>query len=318
MIPTTVSKISISDKSTTLKVRFAVFCRQNLMQTLFLLLSVAVSFHAKAQYQSLCWQISGNGLKHPAYLYGTMHVTDPRVFNLGDKANKAFAESKVYAMELDPAKAMSMTTLAKMIMGDGNKISKLIPDSDYHFLDSIVRLSSGYGMSMFNTMEPIIVSAILDEYGMGISTKDSSNMKDALDFYLGKKAKEQKKKVIGIETVDEQISALHALSYQEQALLLIESIQEVKKGKKNADVDLMQYYLAQNLDSLLTLGDENQMPPKLYKAMVTDRNIKMAERIAIFMHKQPTFIAVGALHLPGPGGVIELLRKMGYTVEPWR
>jgi len=248
-----------------------------------------------------------------------MHVSDRRVFNFGDKANKAFTDSKAYAMELDPEKAMSMGTLAKMVMKDGTKINKLISDSDYHFLDSIVKLTTGgIGMGMFNTMEPIIVSAILDEYGMGMSSSDTSNMDQEMDLYFYKKAKKAKKKVIGIETVDEQISALHSLNYQEQADLLVQSIAELKKGPKNSDVDLMKYYMDQNLDSLYAMNDDQQMLPKLYKAMITDRNINMADRIAVFIQKQPTFIGVGALHLPGDGGVITLLRKKGYTVEPWR
>jgi uncharacterized protein YbaP (TraB family) len=173
-------------------------------------------------------------------------------------------------------------------------------------------------MLILNGMEPIIVSSVLDEYSMGITKSDTSNMAEAMDFYFYKKAKNAKKKVIGIETVDEQINALHSLNYQEQAELLIQSIQDIKRGPQSSNVDLMQFYLAQNLDSLLDMSDDNEMPPKLYKAMITDRNIRMADRMAVFIHKQPTFIAVGAMHLPGDGGVIALLRKKGYTVESWR
>jgi uncharacterized protein len=323
MTPATFPKISISRNSKHVSdIAFKSFIRictsaRITFAALILFLSALISFNASAQYQSLCWRISGNGLKHPAYLYGAMHVTDPRVFNLSDKANKAFEDSKVYAMELDPEKALSLTTLTKMMMIGGNKISTLIPDSDYHFLDSIVRISSGYGMALYNTMEPIIVSSILEEYGSG-AKKTKLNMKEALDFYLSKKAKEEKKKVIGIETVDEQIEALHSLSYPEQALLLIEAIDEIRQGKKATDGNMMKFYLAQDLDTLLATNNDDQMPPKLYKALITDRNIKMADRIAIFIHKKPTFIAVGALHLPGPGGVIALLRKKGYTVEMWK
>jgi len=293
---------------------------RSLLISLYLCLSLTVPFSGTAQYQSLCWRISGNGLKHPAYLYGTMHVSDRRVFNFGDKVNKAFAESKAYAMELDPEKAMSLTTLTKMMMTDGTKISKLIPDSDYHFLDSMMRVSTGMGMALYNTMEPIIVSTILDEFGMGISKMDTTETKmdEEMDLYFYKNAKKDKKKVIGIETVDEQIGAMHSLNYQEQADLLVQSIEDIKKGPKSSDMDLMQYYIAQNLDSLLSMNDKQPMPPKLYKALITDRNIRMADRIDLFIHKLPTFIAVGALHLPGPDGVISLLRKKGYTVEAWR
>ena len=195
MIPTTFSKISISINSKAVKVLFRGFRGRSLLICLYLLPSLTVSFNVSSQYQSLCWQISGNGLKHPAYLYGTMHVSDKRVFNFGDKANKAFAESKVYAMELDPEKALTLTAITQMIMTGGNRISKLIPDSDYHFLDSIVSLTTKTGMIMLNGVEPIIVSSILDEYGMGINKSSEGNMKEAMDFYFYKNAKKTKKKV---------------------------------------------------------------------------------------------------------------------------
>ncbi len=325
MIPTIFSKISISiDSSQVSDIRFRSFkviyhaIKAGLRGPVAVFLLLIISFGASAQYQSLCWQISGNGLKHPSYLYGTMHVSARRVFNFGDKANKAFAESKAYAMEIDPEKAMSLSTLTKMMMTGGTRISKLIPDSDYRFIDSVMTLSMGHGMSIFNAMEPIIVSSVLDEYGMGISKSDSTNMADAMDIYFFKKAKKEKKTLIGIETIDEQINALHTLNYQEQAELLLQSIQDLKKGEKNTNSDLMKFYLAQNLDSIMAISDEEQMPPKLYKAMITDRNIRMADRMAEFIQKKATFIAIGAMHLPGEGGVIELLRKKGYKVEMWR
>jgi uncharacterized protein YbaP (TraB family) len=203
-------------------------------------------------------------------------------------------------------------------MKDGTTLKKLLSDSDYRFTDSLVKLTTGVGLMLFDQMEPVIVTAMLEEFSMDVSEKDSSNMEEAMDLFFYKKAQKQKKKVIGIESVDEQIDALHSLSYQEQAVLLSETIQDIKKTDKGEGKDLMKYYLTQQLDSLLAMSDEQQMPPKFYKALVTDRNIRMADRIANFIAKQTTFIAVGALHLPGDGGVIALLRKKGFVVEEWK
>jgi uncharacterized protein YbaP (TraB family) len=288
------------------------------LRSLYIFVWLGVSFNGYSQYHSLCWRISGNGLKQPSYIYGTMHVSDKRVFNFGNKANKAFAESKAFAMEVDPEKAMSITTLAKMMMTDGTTISSLIPDSDYHFLDSLVTATTGMGMMVYNSLEPIIVSSILDEYSMGMNISDTTNMADFMDMYFYKNAQKAKKKIIGIETIDEQIAVLHSLNYKEQAELLIQSIQEVKSSAANSDKDLLKYYVSQDLDSILLNSDEEQMPPKFFKALVTDRNIRMADRIAVFIQKAPTFIAIGALHLPGDGGVIALLRKKGFVVEEWK
>jgi uncharacterized protein YbaP (TraB family) len=270
-----------------------------------------------AQYHSLCWRISGGGLAQPSYLYGTMHVSDKRVFDFSDKSQKAFESSRAFAMELDPEKALSLNIISSLMMTDGSTISKLIPDSDYHFLDSILTSKAGFSMVLFDHMEPIIVSTMLEEYAMGMTITDTTNMYDEMDLYFYKKAKKAKKKLIGIESVDEQIGALHSLSYKEQAELLTQSIADMKNPGDNSGKDLLKYYIDQNLDSLLAMSDEHQMPPKFYKALVTDRNAKMAQRIDGFIKKQSTFIAIGALHLPGSEGVIALLRKKGYTVEVW-
>jgi uncharacterized protein YbaP (TraB family) len=285
---------------------------------LCLVLWLTVSFSVSAQYHSLGWRISGNGLKQPSYIYGTMHVSDKRVFNFGAKVTKAFEGSKAYAMELDPEKAMSPSVLTSMMMTDGNTIKKLISDSDYRFADSLIKISTGFSLVLFDKMEPILVSALLEESSMGMSISDTSNMSDEMDLYFYKKAKKQKKKLIGIETVDEQIGALHSLTYAEQAKQLSETIAEMKKPADSGEGDLLKYYVSQDLDSLLALSDESQMPAKFYKALVTDRNVKMADRIDGFIKKESTFIAVGALHLPGTDGVVALLRKKGYTVEEWK
>jgi len=282
------------------------------------MLWLTVSFTVSAQYHSLCWRISGKGLKQPSYLFGTMHVSDKRVFNFGERVTKAFDGSKAYAMELDPQKAMSMSVLTSLMMKDGNTIKKLLPDSDYVFADSVIKASTGASLALFDKMEPVIISALLEEGSMGMSASDTSNMSDEMDLYLYNKAKKQKKKLIGVESVDEQIAALHSLSYKEQADMLLETIEDMKKPAGGSDRDLLKYYISQDLDSLLSMSDEQQMPPKFYKALVTDRNIRMADRIDGFVQKQPTFVAVGALHLPGDGGVIALLRKKGYTVEEFK
>lgn len=297
-------KVRISSRSSQ-----SVFC---------LIAALIVSFSVSAQYHSLCWRITGNGMKQPSYLFGTMHVSDKRVFNFGEKVTKAFDASHAYAMELDPDKALNPSVALSLVMKDGSRISQMLPDSDYKFADSLIRSATGLSLAPFDRVEPVLVTAMLEEGSMGLSASDTANMSEEMDLYFYHKAKVQKKKQIGIETVDEQIAALHTLTYQEQARQLQDAITELRHPTGAGDRDLLKYYIAQDLDSLLSMSDESQMPEKFYKALVTDRNIRMADRISEFIQKQPTFIAVGALHLPGAGGVIELLRRKGYRVEEWR
>jgi uncharacterized protein YbaP (TraB family) len=287
------------------------------MKKILFALSTLFYFSANAQYNSLLWKISGNGLKEPSYLYGTMHTSDPRVFEVGDNASKYVLSSDAYAMELDPKEAFNLSMLGKMMMGKGYSLKKMIPEREYNLLDSIVKSEIGYSVTLFDNVAPVFTMTIFEASAMELKGNDGDAKRDVLDLYFYKQAKKKKKKIIGIETVDEQLGALNALSYQEQADLLVKEINEFEKNK-NEGTDLVKFYLEQNLDSLASNDVDMQMPEKFYKALVTDRNVRMADRIDVFIKEQPTFIAVGALHLPSEKGVIELLRKKGYKVEPER
>jgi uncharacterized protein YbaP (TraB family) len=283
------------------------------MKKLFFALSLLFYFSVSAQYNSLLWKISGNGLQKPSYLFGTMHTAERRVLGMSDAAIPYFAETGAYAMELDPKESFNLSMVSKLMMGKGHSLKAMIPEREYQMLDSIVKQQVGFSLKLFDNIAPIFVMTILQT--ANIESGDSSEKgEQVLDLFFYERAKKEKKKTLGIETVDEQIDALNALSYQEQADMLVE---ELRKYESREDVmqDMVRYYLNQNLDSLLMLNDEEPMPEKFYKALITDRNRRMANRIADFTAKQQLFIAIGALHLPGEKGVIELLRKKGFLVE---
>lgn len=270
-------------------------------------------FSASAQYNSLVWKITGNGLQQPSYLYGTMHTTDKRIVKMSDNSLKYFNQAQAYAMELDPKESFNMGLISKLMMGKGHSLKAMIPEVEYAILDSMIKAEVGFSLKLFDNVAPVFILTILQ--ASDISTGDTANEgTEVLDLYFYRLAKEGKKKIIGIETVDEQIGALNALTYEEQAEMLVRELHDYSESK-SAMADLVKYYLDQNLDSVAALSDREPMPEKFYKALITDRNRRMANRIADFTQKQSTFIAVGALHLPGEKGVIELLRKKGFTVE---
>lgn len=284
------------------------------MRKLLLLLAAFLHLAVQAQYKSLLWKISGNGIETPSYLFGTMHTGDSRIHKLSDSVLPYFQNAKAYAMELDPDKAMDMGLIPKLMMGKKYSLKEMVPAPEYAFLDSIVKAQVGLPAMLFDNVAPVFVMTVLEAAGMGLA-QDGGESSEVLDLYLHRLAKEKRKKVIGIETADEQLSALNSLTYQEQADMLTKEIQSLQNDSSQGP-DLVRFYLAQELDSVAQMDDAANMPPKFYKALVTDRNVRMANRIGGFVKNQPTFIAVGALHLPGNEGVISLLRKKGYEVEP--
>jgi uncharacterized protein YbaP (TraB family) len=284
------------------------------MKKLSVIFSLLLWANLHAQYNSLFWKISGNDLKQPSYIFGTMHTSDARVFNFSKELMPAFEKSKAYAMELDPSKAFNLGIVSKLMMGKGYSLKKMIPETEYRFLDSVISKTYGFKLAMFDNVAPVFVMTLYESASMGLDeSKDEKT--EVLDLYFYKKAKKAKKKIIGIETVDEQLDALNALTYEEQVEMVVE---EVRYGNEHSDAgnDLMRFYIEGQLDSLSQYDAQMQMPEKYYASLVTNRNKKMAERIGAFIKLQPVFIAVGALHLPGALGVIELLRQQGYKVEP--
>lgn len=271
---------------------------------------------ASAQYNALFWKISGNGLHKPSYIYGTMHVSDDRVFQFSKGVMPAFARSKAFAMELDPDQIFSPSLVASMMMDTAHSIRKSLPDSDYVFLDSIMTKATGVSFSLLDRLSPVLISAMLEQSEVNASATNSAKQQhDFLDMYFWGLAKKGKKKVIGIESVAEQISALQSLSYPEQITMLQEELHKMKEtvfGEQN----ILELYVKGELDSLQTKGNDTNMPALFYKAIVTDRNERMAERIDKFIRNNPSFIAVGALHLASPKGIIGLLIKKGYKLEP--
>jgi len=244
-----------------------------------------------------------------------MHTSDARVFAFSDSVMPYFSSAKAYAMELDPKEAFNMSLISKLMMGKGYSLKKMIPEHDYHLLDSIVKQEVGFSVSLFDNVAPVFTMTILEASAMELSdSTGKGGKKEVLDLYFYKQAKKKKKKIIGIETVDEQLSALNSLDYLEQADLLVKEIHAFEENKSEG-TDIVKFYLAQNLDSLAANDADAQMPEKFYKALVTDRNERMASRISDFIKEQSTFIAVGALHLPKEKGVINLLRQKGFTVE---
>lgn len=278
------------------------------MKQLFLSVALLFSIYSFSQYQGVLWKISGNGLKKDSYLLGTMHSADNRAFKNVEKIKTLLGQCDAYAMEVvADASSLGMGTIMKLMMKGDTTLSMLFTKAEYKTLDSLMQKNTGFPLVMLEKMQPIVLSVLVSKADM------ASDSSAPLDFYLQDWAKENGKKIIGIETVQEQLEALQALSYSEQAQLIKEELAH----QNGTDImeQLFRFYTGENLDSLAALNNKNPMPPKLEKALVGDRNKRMIERIAEIVRKQPTFCAVGALHLPMQNGIIEGLRKIGFVVE---
>lgn len=273
-----------------------------------ILMALLVSVFA-AFGQSLLWKVSGKKMKAPSYLYGTIHIQDARVASFDTTVLNALNRCEAFAMEvlLDE---INMRGIQKaMMMPEGKYLNTLLSQEDFALLDSICKAKLGISAIFMNGMKPFFVSSTLEQLDL------RQDAEDALDLYLLKKAREYGKVCYGLEEYMEQIKAIDAISLKEQADMLSQMLHDTAQVSQDFE-DMLEAYLRFELDSLAAMTQDTALPKKFEKVLVNDRNVTMVKRFLTISGEHTVFCAVGAAHLAGTKGIIALLRKKGYTVEP--
>jgi uncharacterized protein YbaP (TraB family) len=270
------------------------------------------------------WKIEKAGLP-TSWLLGTMHFSDPRVVNIPDAVERAFAGANTVVIEntqiLDPeALAAAMVEVRPMMFfTDGSTLEDRYGKETIELLKARLK---GRTIPYFlgKRMQPwVLATAIV----MPMCEIERKNRKQkVLDFVLGERALSEGKTLIGLESVKEQISAMASLTLE----FHLKSLEEtVRLGDKIDDMmeTMVQLYVAGDVGKFWPLMEH--LSPKTSKgpgyaqfqeALITRRNKVMADRANPQLEKGGVFMAVGALHLPGKLGVVQLLSEAGYTVTP--
>ncbi|WP_460672760.1 TraB/GumN family protein [Larkinella ripae] len=278
----------------------------------FLLLLVSIP----AFSQSLLWKVSGNGLKQPSYLFGTYHILRDSYLNQHPNIKTAYeaAEGVVVETEIDSSAMLSMMMRGMML---DNSLTKLLSEPDYKLVAEEFKRATGFDLGMFNQMKPIITATML---GLSYAQKESDTLSSftgmPIDLYFASDGRKRQKKVNSLETMEEQISFLYDHDpVEKQAQQLVEMV----KGKADMHElgkSVTQLYLKQDLQGMWKLNEKYGSSFGDMSYLIDERNHNWMKRLPGLMAVRPTFVAVGALHLPGPNGLIELLKKEGYKVEP--
>ena len=267
----------------------------------------------------LLWKVTGKGLKHPSYLFGTHHLISIQFLDSVPGLFKAFnnSETVIGEMVMNNIDATNKIQQAA-IMPDHKRINDLLNDVQYKLVDTELKSVLKFGLKDVSIMNP---SLILTMYEMEIYKK-LTGFKDESqsDSYFQLVAAEKGKKVIGLETVDQQISFLFGIgSLQRQADILVETI-EKKDSILLEMIMLNKLYKAGKLEELVDLskgkGNISDMTPEEYAKLVDLRNVDWMTKLPGYFKDSSCFVAVGAMHLGGKKGLIKLLEKEGYKVTP--
>lgn len=287
------------------------------MRSLSLLLPIlfahqffATDLHAQpTPGNALLWEISGNGLSKPSYLYGTIHMICAKDFFLGEQLKKKFSSTSKLYLEIDmDDPSMNMKMLQLSMLKD-KKLKDFFTENDYGKLNNFFKDSIGMPLTFLGTMKPFVLFSIITLKTLPCEKQESYEMT------FVKMAKDQGKEVLGLETVEDQIKVFDEMPDTTQAQMLMSYVNNFDEQKKEFS-KMIGFYKNQNLDSLYEQITSSPDIAGSEDALLYNRNQNWIPTIEKATKEEPIFFAVGAGHLAGEKGVINLLRKKGYTVTP--
>lgn len=286
----------------------------------------AVCLHAQ-----LLWKVEGNGLSKPSYIMGTYHFAKTSFVDSVPGLRDALAESaQVYGEmnmqeEMTPANVQKMQ--AAMMLPGGQTLDSLLSSDQMQRLNAFLSSNLGFDLSnpMLAPMKQMTPSAINTQIQVLLCMKleEGLNIQEQFDSYFQQEAVKMGKKTGGLETMDQQINTLlNATPLERQVVQLMCLIDNADYQKDLLKRTIKAFY-AQDLDAIDAINNEKlhntcDSTPEEDDAIIYDRNANWAKQLDALMRENPTFVAVGAAHLPGERGLLNLLRQAGYSVSAVR
>jgi uncharacterized protein len=260
--------------------------------------------------KALLWEISGQGLKQPSYLYGTIHAACADQVVLSNPLRKAFNQSSQLYLEVDlDDPNMMINSLRGSTLKSGASLKNYLNTNDYIKANQFFQKNISLSLDSLITVKPIILSALI--YPTLLNCKPVSWENTFVTL-----AHAQKKNVLGLETIQAQFDAIDSIPPKVQAEQMMETIKDLSGAKKELTV-LLNAYKNQDISQIRQLISQSPgMKPEYDAAIIDNRNRAWIPTILKAAKTKPTFFGVGAGHLGGKQGVIALLRQAGYVVTP--
>ena len=277
----------------------------------------------------LLYKISGNGVGKPSYIVGTYHLAPASYVDSIPGANEALASVEQVCGEVDMSEMESMAgvqkVMAAMMLPDGKSLSDILSDEEMGKLNAFMNEVMGADLNnpliaaQLGKMTPAAIANQL-QLVQYMKMTPGFNPNALIDSYFQSEAKKADKPVIGFETIDFQISVLYTgstIERQKEQLICMIDNQEYNQMVME---QLTKAYFSQDIDAVLAVTEEKlgtscDSTPEEEEALIYGRNADWVEKIPAIIGDKSTLFVVGAAHLPGERGVLELLKKEGYTVE---
>jgi uncharacterized protein YbaP (TraB family) len=257
----------------------------------------------------LVWKIDAPGVASN-YIMGTIHLDDERIMDLSDTVLTRLRSADRLLLELKLDQRTSLDIMRKMIFTDGRTLQQVIGQDLFADVSEEFSRIASLPDSMLSVLKPWAAMVIL--------LRPDNDSGTFLDKQLSQIARNDSIPVIGLETVDEQLSAFDNIALDDQALLLRSTLDELDE-KDTVYRQLLEAYIDGDLDKIVQVSAESDPKDErlsaLFKeSLITRRNKHMLERMLSSLQLGNSFVAIGALHLPGEQGLLAMLEQQGYTL----
>lgn len=272
----------------------------------------------KSLPNTVFWEITSKDLKAPSYLLGTIHIIPedmffwPDAFQVGlDASHQIVMETN--ELDMDPAAMFGI--MPKIMLPDEQSLRDLVTEDEYEVINRFFG-KMGLPLPFFDKIKPFFLYMFVD---IDVNTLFNDGFK-SYELEIGEKARAANKPLLGLETLEFQIGLFDAINFEDQADMLVQAIldKETHSGEKDEKQNqLFHTYVEQDLNAIEeTIRQTDSMNIDINALLVENRNRAWIPKIEEWIHQMPTFIAVGAAHLPGEVGVLRLLQEAGYTLKP--
>ena len=281
-----------------------------LLAVVLLFFLAAITLADTGRSHGLLWELSKTG-QQPAYLFGTIHSEDPAVVELPATVKQAFDASNSVVLEMLLDTDTMRYSSTAMLMLDGRSLTDMVGMPLYKKVSAAIA-SRGIPELVLNRMKPWAAAVTLSTPALETG--------QILDLVLYQEALQQDKAVYGLETVQEQLDLFDSMSESDQVTLLRDAVNKFPELDA-LHAELLEVYKQRDLEGLLAINEtsmqaeDQRLAKEFQRRVIDDRNHRMAERMQPYLRQGKAFVAVGALHLPGEQGLLNLLEQQGYTVR---
>lgn len=282
---------------------------------------VLIALVSQAQ---LLWKVSGNGLGRPSYIFGTHHMAPSTMIDQIKGLDVAIAGCDIVVGEIEKDSLMATNVQARMaqamIAPLDSTLDKLLSPSDYDLVEKVFNKyfsTMGVKLRQMNTLKPNAISTQMQAM-QAIKYFPNFNANSLIDVAVQARANEAGRPSAGLESVDEQINLLFNGPLEEQAKALLETCKQDDLFQVQSAA-LADAYMEQNLDKLHQIMTDTSMggdSEEMMDALIYNRNRAWVSKLKVMMPERACLVCVGAGHLPGDQGLLQLLRNEGYNVEP--